>query len=194
MSLLSGFPPVAAADARVLVLGSMPGQASLVAQEYYAYRQNAFWRIMGDLLGAGPDLPYPQRLEKLKAAGIALWDVIGACQRPGSLDADIVAASVRANDFAAFLAVHRSIERVFFNGGAAEQAFRRHVLPGLPAGSPVMHRLPSTSPAHASLSYADKLAAWSAIVAPPDNGKQAAYNCRFAHLAANQWPKTSNSN
>ena len=171
MSLVSGFPPVAAADARVLVLGSMPGQASLDAQEYYAHRQNAFWRIMGELFGAGPELPYAQRLERLTAVGIALWDVIGACQRPGSLDADIVAASVQANDFAAFFAVHRSIERVFLNGGAAEHAFRRHVLPGLPAGSLALQRLPSTSPAHASLSYADKLAAWSAIAAPPDNGK-----------------------
>lgn len=170
MSLLSGFPPVAAADARVLVLGSMPGQTSLAAQAYYAHRQNAFWRIMGDLLGAGPELPYPLRLEKLKAAGIALWDVIGACQRPGSLDADIDAGSVQVNDFAGFFAVHRNIGRIFFNGGAAEQAFRRHVLPSLGAGPFVLHRLPSTSPAHAALSYANKLAAWSAIVVPPDNG------------------------
>lgn len=168
MSLSHGFPPVAAPDARVLILGSMPGQASLQAGQYYAHQRNAFWRIMGDLLGAGPDLPYAQRLEKLTAAGIALWDVIAACERPGSLDAAIVGSSVAANDFRAFFAVHRNIAHVFFNGAAAEMAFRRHVLPGLPDLSLQLTRLPSTSPAHAARSYGDKLAAWSAILAPPD--------------------------
>ena len=164
MSLSHGFPPVAAPDARVLILGSMPGQASLQAGQYYAHQRNAFWRIMGDLLGAGPALPYAQRLEKLTAAGIALWDVIAACERAGSLDADIVGSSVAANDFAAFFAVHRNIAHVFFNGAAAETAFRRHALPGLSASHLLLTRLPSTSPAHAARSYADKLAAWSAIL------------------------------
>jgi hypoxanthine-DNA glycosylase len=120
---------------------------------------------MGDLLGASPALPYAQRLEKLGAAGIALWDVIAACERFGSLDSDIVNSSVCVNDFSAFFAVHRSIERVFFNGGAAEVSFRRHVLPELTGLSLQLARLPSTSPAHAARSYAEKLAAWSAIVA-----------------------------
>ena len=128
----------------------MPGQASLRAGQYYAHERNAFWRIMGDLLGAGPDLPYAQRLERLTAAGIALWDVIAACERYGSLDSDIVNSSVCANDFSAFFEAHRSIRRVFFNGGAAETTFRRHVLPQL-SGVPLqLHRLPSTSPAHAA--------------------------------------------
>jgi len=166
MSLSHGFPPVADALARVLVLGSLPGKASLVAQEYYAYRQNAFWRIMGDLIGAGPAVPYAQRQEKLRAQGVALWDVIAAGERPGSLDADIVKASVSINDFSAFFAVHRNIDRIFFNGAAAEAAFRRHALPGLQHSSLQLIRLPSTSPAHAACSYAEKLAAWSAIVAP----------------------------
>lgn len=164
MSLSHGFPPVAAPGARVLILGSMPGQASLQAGQYYAHQRNAFWRIMGDLLGAGPALPYAQRLGKLTAAGIALWDVIAACERAGSLDADIVGSSVAANDFAAFFAVHRNIAQVFFNGAAAETAFRRRVLPGLSASRLRLTRLPSTSPAHAARSYADKLAAWSAIL------------------------------
>jgi len=164
MSLAQGFPPVVAADARRLILGSMPGQASLAAQEYYAHRQNAFWRIMGDLFGAGPVLPYAQRLEKLQAAGIALWDVMAACERPGSLDADIVAESVRVNDFAAFFAVNRGIRQVFFNGAAAETAFRRRVLPALPGCDLVLQRLPSTSPAHAALSYDKKLAIWAQII------------------------------
>jgi hypoxanthine-DNA glycosylase len=165
MSLSHGFPPVAAPGARVLILGSMPGQASLRAGQYYAHQRNAFWRIMGDLFGAGPDLPYAQRLEKLTGAGIALWDVIAACERAGSLDADIVRHSVTPNDFAAFFAVHRGIAQVFFNGAAAETAFRRHVLPALSGLSLRLARLPSTSPAHAALRYADKLAAWSALLA-----------------------------
>lgn len=164
MSLSHGFPPVAAPGARLLILGSMPGQASLRAGQYYAHERNAFWRIMGDLLGAGPDLPYAQRLERLTAAGIALWDVIAACERAGSLDADIVRRSVAPNDFGVFFAVHRDISRVFFNGAAAETAFRRHVLAGLAGSSLRLARLPSTSPAHAACSYADKLAAWSAIL------------------------------
>ena len=158
-------PEPADPTARVLVLGSMPGEASLRAGQYYANERNAFWRIMGDLLGAGPAMPYAQRLDRLKGAGIALWDVIAACERYGSLDSDIVNSSVCANDFSAFFEAHRSIRRVFFNGGAAETTFRRHVLPQL-SGVPLqLHRLPSTSPAHAARGYAEKLGAWSVIVA-----------------------------
>lgn len=166
MAMIQSFPPVANPDARVLVLGSMPGERSLRAGEYYAHERNAFWRIMGDLLGAGPALPYVRRLEILKAAGVALWDVISACERYGSLDSDIVGSSVQPNDFSAFFAVHRSIDRVFFNGSAAEASFLRHVLPDLPDSKLRLARLPSTSPAHAARSYGEKLAAWSQIVAP----------------------------
>jgi len=180
MALIQGFPPVAAPGARVLILGSMPGRASLQAAEYYAHKRNTFWRIMGDLLGAGRELPYAQRLERLTSAGIALWDVIAACERAGSLDADIVGASVQANDFAAFFDVYRSIDQVFFNGAAAESSFRRLVLPGLPRRPLQLTRLPSTSPAHAARSYAEKLAAWSALRAAPDNPAAPAYNRRFA--------------
>lgn len=165
MSLLHGFPPVAGAGARRLILGSMPGQASLQADRYYAHERNAFWRIMGALIGAGPELPYADRLDRLVAHRIALWDVIAACERPGSLDAAIVGASVRPNDFPAFFAAHPGIDRVFFNGAAAETAFRRHALPGLGGRTLRLVRLPSTSPAHAAAGYADKLAAWSAILA-----------------------------
>ncbi|MDE2439648.1 MAG: DNA-deoxyinosine glycosylase [Betaproteobacteria bacterium] len=165
MPQVCSFPPVAASDARVLILGSMPGEASLRAGQYYAHERNAFWRIMGDLIGAGPALPYLARLGRLQAAGIALWDVIADCRRSGSLDADIVKESVRVNHFGGFFAAHSGIDRVYFNGGAAEAHFRRHVLPGLDGRSIRMLRLPSTSPAHAARSYAEKLAAWSVIVA-----------------------------
>lgn len=165
MVTIRSFPPVAAPDARRLILGSMPGEASLNAGQYYAHPRNAFWRIMGDLLGAGPALPYPARLARLTAAGIALWDVVADCERRGSLDAAIVRESVQANDFRHFFAEHPGIEQVFFNGAAAEKLFRRHVLPGLDGVPIELHRLPSTSPAHAARGYADKLAAWSVIVA-----------------------------
>ena len=165
-SLIQGFPPVADSAARILILGSMPGEASLRAGQYYANERNAFWRIIGDLIGAGPALPYAQRLEKLQAAGIALWDVISTCERYGSLDSDIVNSSICANDFPAFFAAHPAIESVFFNGGTAETSFRRHVLPALGGKALRLVRLPSTSPAHAARGYREKLAAWSVIVAP----------------------------
>ncbi|ATE62836.1 DNA-deoxyinosine glycosylase [Thauera sinica] len=157
------FPPAFRADARVLILGSMPGEASLAATQYYAHPRNAFWPIMGRLFGAGPDLPYDERLARLNAAGIALWDVIARCRRPGSLDSAIDRGSVEPNDFAGLFAACPRIGHVFFNGTAAETAFRRHVR--LPAGSrpPAFARLPSTSPAHAARDFAAKLAAWQAV-------------------------------
>ena len=160
-----GFPPIAAPDARVLILGSLPGQASLAAGQYYAQPQNAFWRVMGDLFDAGLDLPYDQRAARLRANGIALWDVCAAAVRPGSLDAAIDRDSIVTNDFVAFLAVHPRIGHVCANGGTAHQLYARRVQPGLPASKAALplHRLPSTSPAHASLRYAQKLERWRVL-------------------------------
>jgi len=160
-----GFPPVARRDARVLILGSLPGVRSLEAQQYYAQPRNAFWPIMGELAGASPDLAYAARLDALKRFGVALWDVAAAAVRPGSLDASIVPASVEANDFAAFLSRHRGIGRIFFNGAKAAELYRRLVVPNLDercAAIPTQ-RLPSTSPAHAGMPYARKLEAWMVV-------------------------------
>lgn len=158
------FPPVADRSSRLLILGSMPGVASLRAGEYYAHPRNAFWRIMGDLLGVDPGAPYRERLAALLAEGIALWDVLASCARAGSLDADIDEASIVANPLARFLRAHPRIRTVCFNGAKAEAAFRRHVLPELASerGQLAFHRLPSTSPANASIAYPRKLAAWRA--------------------------------
>lgn len=168
--LLSSFAPAFRADARVLVLGSMPGEASLAAAEYYAHPRNAFWPIMDALFGAGPRLTYARRLARLNAAGVALWDVIARCERSGSLDSAITPASVEPNDFAVLFAACPQIRHVFFNGGTAEAAFRRHVrLPAeltedLPGGRRLQFtRLPSTSPAHAARSFEAKLAAWQLV-------------------------------
>lgn len=157
---LQGFPPVAARTARVLVLGSMPGAASLRAGQYYAHPQNRFWPIMGELVGALPGLPYPQRLRRLTAAGIALWDVLAACEREGSLDSAIRDDTAVANDFGTFFSTHRGVRAVLFNGSKAEAAFRRFVQPSLPPLDLDCRRLPSTSPANASQPAASKLAAW----------------------------------
>jgi hypoxanthine-DNA glycosylase len=164
MTRVESFPPIARADARALVLGSMPSERSLREGRYYGHPRNAFWWIMGELFAAGPDVPYPERGRRLAERGVALWDVLRACVRPGSLDGSIVRASEEPNDLAAFLAAHPAIATVFFNGAKAEEAWRRHVTPRLALGRPLrFERLPSTSPAHASLSWEAKLARWGAV-------------------------------
>lgn len=166
MPNIHSFPPVSNADARVLILGSMPGKKSLEQKQYYANPQNAFWKIMGELVGAKPDIPYEERLRLLKFSGIALWDVLASCERKTSLDSHIRKES--ANDFASFFARHPHIAQVFFNGSKAEQCYRKFVqeqdkqkLPSLK-----FHRLPSTSPAHAGMRYEDKLREWRAVISP----------------------------
>ena len=111
----------------MLVLGSMPSEASLAAGEYYAHPRNHFWRIAGEICGFDPDMAYASRKTALKKAGIALWDVVGSCTRKGSLDSAIDDDSIRVNDFASFLRAHPAIRRICFNGRKAESAWRRHV-------------------------------------------------------------------
>jgi len=161
-----GFPPLADAGARVLVLGSLPGVKSLQMLEYYAQPYNAFWRIMGELFEAGPALSYAARVARLRASGVAVWDVLAAGEREGSLDAAIVPASIVVNDFNAFFERHRRIGLICFNGNTAAGLFRRKVLPGLAPQWAAIERqaLPSTSPAYASLRFEQKLARWAAVL------------------------------
>ena len=160
---IRSFAPIADRRARVLVLGSMPGRASLGAGQYYANRQNAFWRIASELLCIDPGASYPSRVKALKSARIAVWDVLHSCVRQGSLDTMIENDSETANDFRAFFRTHRGITHVFFNGAKAEASFMRHVLPGMEV--PLHYaRLPSSSPANASVPMRRKLAAWRAIM------------------------------
>jgi hypoxanthine-DNA glycosylase len=161
MSRVQSFPPLASPNSRVLILGSMPGVESLRAGQYYAHPRNAFWPIMGQLFGAKPSLPYEERTARLQSAGVALWDVLHTCVRPGSLDSSIT--DEVANDFPAFFAARPTITHVFFNGSKAEMAFRRHVLPRLPEHRHALARLPSTSPAHAAMLLEAKIRAWSAV-------------------------------
>jgi TDG/mug DNA glycosylase family protein len=161
-----GFPPIADAHARILILGSLPGQVSLQRQQYYAQPHNAFWKIMGRLYDAGQELPYAERAQRLVRNGLALWDVCAAAQRPGSLDASIVHSSVVPNDFAAFIESHPQIGLICFNGGKAADLYRRLVLPGLSADLRAIHyaTLPSTSPAHAAMTFEEKLTRWAAVL------------------------------
>lgn len=159
LEVSSGFPPVAAPDARILILGSLPGQRSLEAAQYYAHRQNAFWRIMAELFGIAGD--YESRCIQLTQHGIALWDVLASSVRPGSMDADIKMKASMPNDFAEFLAAHAEITRICFNGRKAEEIFRRLVVPDLVAAGPMLVSLPSTSPAYAAMAVDQKRDAWS---------------------------------
>jgi hypoxanthine-DNA glycosylase len=163
MSDIQSFPPIIGPNARILILGSIPGAASLAANEYYAHPRNLFWRIIADLLDIDPLLDYSSKTQALITAQIAVWDVMKSCYRPGSLDAAIDKQSIVANDFNALFKNHPQIQQVFFNGATAEQSFRRLVLPGLICLQLSLQRLPSTSPAHAAMSYQQKLAHWRII-------------------------------
>jgi hypoxanthine-DNA glycosylase len=159
-----GFPPVAREDARVLILGSLPSEASLSVGEYYAHPRNAFWTIMRVIAGA--EGGYAARCHALQARGIAVWDVLSSSVRPGSLDADIDMNTAVPNDFEQFLAGHEDIRLVCFNGRKAQQMFQRRVQPLLPEFDFEVSLLPSTSPAHASLTLAEKLATWRGVIEP----------------------------
>jgi TDG/mug DNA glycosylase family protein len=167
MARIRSFPPIAGPDPHTLILGTMPGVASLTAGQYYAHSRNAFWTILGRLLGFDAQLDYTARIQQLLTAGIAVWDVLQFCERRGSLDSRIQGGSVVANDFKEFFHRHPGVVRVCFNGATAQALFRRHVMPTLddaPWRSYV--RLPSTSPANAAIALSAKLDAWRAAVAP----------------------------
>ncbi len=164
MADVRSFPPIERKDARVLILGSMPGLESLKRKQYYAHPRNAFWPIMSSLYGlAAPG--YRERARELAEKGVAVWDVLKACFRPGSLDADIDDSTIVVNDFQGFFDGHPAVDRVFFNGGKACSVYRRHVLPRLDprcAALPLI-RLPSTSPANAGMNLEQKSRAWRVV-------------------------------
>lgn len=153
MSTLHGLPPRIDKRARTLILGSFPSAASLAAQQYYAHRQNQFWRIVGTLIGQPLyEMEYELRWPHVQAAGIAVWDVYATCEREGSLDSDIRLGV--ANDFSSLAALAPDLERVCFNGQTAGK-FQRLLTE---MGYEVMV-LPSSSPAY-TLAFEKKLARW----------------------------------
>ena len=160
-----GFAPIARAGAKSLVLGSLPSQMSLRNQQYYGNPRNNFWQLMGALFAAGPELPYAERAARLTACGVAVWDVLQSSVRPGSLDSAIDQKTAVANDFASFFAGHPDIRLVCFNGQKAAQLFARLVATDLDPlyGKLRYETLPSTSPAHAAMSFGQKLERWSIL-------------------------------
>ncbi|WP_167631217.1 DNA-deoxyinosine glycosylase [Mariprofundus ferrooxydans] len=164
--LEEGFPCSADPDAKVLILGSMPGRKSLDEQQYYAHPRNAFWPIMASLFRFSADIGYDEKLGILRNNGIALWDVARQCIRPGSLDAAIRLPSVITNDFTAFFDTHPQIRAVCFNGRKAADLYQRRVIPELTLNQTQLplYPLPSTSPAHAAISFDNKLAQWRTIL------------------------------
>jgi hypoxanthine-DNA glycosylase len=156
---LKGLPPIIDARARVMILGSFPSAASLAAQQYYAHKQNQFWKILGEILARPPlyEMAYAERTRVVLDAGIAIWDVYATCERSGSLDSAI--RNGQPNDFAKLkksaLAGRHELPRVCFNGQAAGR-----FAPQLEALGFETLILPSTSPANATWNFARKLEAW----------------------------------
>ena len=162
----AGLAAVARDDARVLILGSLPGRESLARGKYYVYPRNAFWPIMGKLLGPSRELSYAARIHRLKECGIALWDVCASACRSGSSDSKI--SDVVPNDFSTFLSRHPHVILICFSGTKAEKIYCRRVLPNLAPNFAEIHRelLPSTSPAYASMPFEEKLHCWRKVLYP----------------------------
>jgi hypoxanthine-DNA glycosylase len=157
--MIAGFAPIADAGSRVLILGSMPSEASLAKGEYYGHPRNAFWPLVSALFGESFRNDYAARVDMLLRHGVALWDVVASCEREGSGDAAI--RRVTVNGFPAFYAAHPAIRYVFFNGGKAWELYKRYV--GWMEDGHIYERLGSTSPAHA-VSFEVRLEDWQRLI------------------------------
>ncbi len=141
----------------MLVLGSFPSALSLSHGEYYGNPRNRFWAVMEELFGIPAALSYSDRCRRITGAGIALWDVVSTCSRPGSADSRI--RNAVSNDIAGFTRVHPSVVLVALNGSTAGRLYHRHAaVPGIPAIT-----LPSTSPANAAVPFSGKVRAWDDV-------------------------------
>ncbi len=159
MTLKRSFPPVVDADTRVLILGSLPGEVSLAQGQYYANRQNQFWRLVGDILGEDlVGMEYAVRLQTLLAHHVGLWDVVAEAKREGSLDSNI--RDHAGNDLVGLIESLPKLAVIAFNGGTAERIGVKAL--GQQGGHHHVVRLPSSSPAH-TLPYAQKLQAWQGL-------------------------------
>ena len=154
------FPPVVDQNTRVLILGSLPGEASLAATQYYAHPRNAFWRLLETVLDAPlVSLPYADRLTTLQQRGVGLWDVVAEAERRGSLDAAILNPS--ANDLLALVKTLPALRAVAFNGGTSAKLGARLLAPVADRIETIA--LPSSSPAHAARSFAEKAEMWGVL-------------------------------
>ncbi len=169
MKSIDGFAPIADKHAKILILGSMPSEASLRKQQYYGHQRNAFWPIMLAILNAHCEIKddnYRQRKKILIENNIAVWDVLKSCYRKGSLDTAINMNSIQVNDFYSFFSTHPAIRNIFFNGTKAETIYSRHVLNKIDNVAALLeyNRLPSTSPAHATITLQQKTEVWKKAV------------------------------
>lgn len=167
MNSVESFPPQVGPHCRVLILGTVPSLRSLELRQSYGHAQNLFWPFMGELFDAGPQLPYAERIARLHARGVGIWDVLERCERRGSLDSDIVVASEVPNDIPRLLAHEPEIAAIALNGGKALQVFERRIAPRIDAERAQSLRIlamPSTSPANASIPRAVKLGRWRELL------------------------------
>ena len=165
MTRVQSFEPIVGHQPRIIILGSMPGVASLEAVQYYAHPRNAFWPIMEALFGIDHGASYQVRVRELSRQPLILWDTLQACHRPGSLDSNIDVNSAHANDFPGLLQRYPEIRAILFNGATSEKYFRKLVTPILPKPLAIeLLRMPSTSPAHAGMSFKQKLKAWRRLL------------------------------
>ena len=161
----TGFKPIIDGKPKILILGSMPGEASLQQSQYYANPRNLFWEIVATHLNFEPTITYEKKIKQLIENKIALWDVIGSCQRQGSLDSSIRSSSIKVNNFQKLFTSFPSIRHVFFNGTKARTEFHKRVIPELGElySKLDLVLLPSTSPANASISRDEKMTQWSKL-------------------------------
>lgn len=168
------FDPVVDERTRVLILGSLPGEASLAAGQYYAHPRNAFWPLMDGVTGQPISrLAYADRLVALRSAGIGLWDVIASAERSGSLDSAI--RSAEAADLRGLVSRLPALQCVAFNGGTAARLGKRILQPSI--GDIPLIDLPSSSPAHAR-PLATKLEPWERLRPFLHSGNPPAVTCR----------------
>ena len=154
----SAFPPIVAPDTRVLILGSLPGEASLAAGRYYAHPQNQFWRLIGAAIGRElHELDYEARLKALREAGVGLWDTVASALRMGSLDAAL--REVESAGLADLVATLPELRAVGFNGATSAQLGRR----ALGETALALIDLPSSSPAYATMPFAEKAQIWGRL-------------------------------
>ena len=158
MNICRSFPPVIAADSKVLILGSMPGKKSLAMQQYYAHPQNRFWKLMAALFEEKQPVEYSDKLALLRKNRVALWDVLGYCEREGSLDSDI--RNEQPNDIPDLLQNYPQLEAVFCNGGKAGRALKKYFAASLKIPVYYLH---STSPANAKMNLAALREEWQQL-------------------------------
>ncbi len=165
MALVHSFEPIVGRDPRILILGSMPGVVSLQAVQYYANPRNAFWAIVAELFSVDINCGYESRIAQVSQLPLILWDTLKACHRQGSLDSKILRQQIEANNIAGLVEQHSGLRVIAFNGAASAKYFDQLEKHRLPANHRlVLIKLPSTSPANATMNFQQKLAAWRILL------------------------------